>query len=122
MPPSAVENGSARRSRSGRDIPIAAALSIQDAAEPRVPFGLTIPGIPADASTAAAEDAFDSERTGLDHVSFAVTNREVCDAAALEASVITHGQVRPRWFRDRDPVLQRPGFGWAQDAAGSPAG
>ena len=44
---------------------------------------------------ASAGDAFDSERTGLDHLSFAVANRDVLDAAAsaLEGRGITHGQV-----------------------------
>jgi glyoxylase I family protein len=44
---------------------------------------------------ASAGDAFDSERTGLDHLSFAVANRDVLDAAAsaLEERGITHGEV-----------------------------
>lgn len=44
---------------------------------------------------ASAGDAFDSERTGLDHLSFAVANRGVLDAAesALEERGITHGEV-----------------------------
>ena len=43
----------------------------------------------------ASGDAFDSERPGLDHVSFAVASRDVLDAAAsaLEGQSITHGQV-----------------------------
>lgn len=44
---------------------------------------------------ANAEDVFDSERTGLDHVSFAVANRGVLVEAALtlEERGITHGEV-----------------------------
>lgn len=44
---------------------------------------------------ASAGDAFDSERTGLDHLSFAVADRAALDAAAaaLEAKGITHGEV-----------------------------
>ncbi|MGH3444900.1 MAG: VOC family protein [Nocardioidaceae bacterium] len=45
---------------------------------------------------AAADDAFDSGRTGLDHLSFAVADRGVLDAAAsaLEGRGVTHGEVR----------------------------
>ena len=44
---------------------------------------------------ASADDGFDSERTGLDHLSFAVANRGVLDAAllALAERGVTHGQV-----------------------------
>jgi glyoxylase I family protein len=44
---------------------------------------------------ASAGDAFDSERTGLDHISFAVANRDVLLAAAsaLEERGIMHGEV-----------------------------
>jgi glyoxylase I family protein len=44
---------------------------------------------------ASAGDAFDSERTGLDHISFAVANRDVLVAAAsaLEERGIMHGEV-----------------------------
>jgi glyoxylase I family protein len=44
---------------------------------------------------AAAGDTFDSERTGLDHLSFTVANRDalVAAAAALEEQGITHGEV-----------------------------
>jgi glyoxylase I family protein len=44
---------------------------------------------------ASAGDVFDSERTGLDHVSFTVANRDalVAAAAALEEKGITHGEV-----------------------------
>ena len=44
---------------------------------------------------AAAGDAFDSERTGLDHLSFTVANRDalVAAAAALGERGITHGEV-----------------------------
>ena len=45
---------------------------------------------------AAAGDRFDSERTGLDHVSFTVADRAALDAAAtaLEEQGITHGEVK----------------------------
>jgi glyoxylase I family protein len=44
---------------------------------------------------ASAGDAFDSERTGLDHLSFGVANRDalIAAAAALEERGITHGEV-----------------------------
>ena len=44
---------------------------------------------------ASAGDVFDSERPGLDHLSFAVANRDVLVAAssALEERAITHGEV-----------------------------
>ena len=44
---------------------------------------------------ASADDAFDSERIGLDHLSFAVANRGalVTAASALEERGITHGEV-----------------------------
>ena len=44
---------------------------------------------------ASAHDAFDSTRTGLDHVSFAVANRAALNSAvvALEDRGITHGEV-----------------------------
>jgi glyoxylase I family protein len=44
---------------------------------------------------AAAEDRFDSERTGLDHVSFLVSHRDdlVAAEAALEQLGVPHGQV-----------------------------
>ena len=44
---------------------------------------------------ASADDAFDSERTGLDHLSFAVANRDALNtaASALEERGITHGEV-----------------------------
>lgn len=44
---------------------------------------------------ASAGDAFDSERPGLDHLSFAVANRDalVAAASALEQRGITHGEV-----------------------------
>jgi catechol 2,3-dioxygenase-like lactoylglutathione lyase family enzyme len=45
---------------------------------------------------AAAGDAFDSERTGLDHLSFSVSSREALDAAAaaLQERGILHGQAK----------------------------
>lgn len=45
---------------------------------------------------ASAGDAFDSERTGLDHLSFAVADRAALEAAAaaLEEKGIPHGEVR----------------------------
>jgi catechol 2,3-dioxygenase-like lactoylglutathione lyase family enzyme len=45
---------------------------------------------------AAAGDGFDSERTGLDHLSFSVASREVLEAAAaaLQERGITHGQIK----------------------------
>jgi glyoxylase I family protein len=45
---------------------------------------------------ASAGDAFDSERTGLDHLSFGVADRGALDAAAsaLEERGITHGEVK----------------------------
>jgi len=45
---------------------------------------------------AAADDTFDSERTGLDHISFSVSSRDALLAAgsALEERGITHGEVR----------------------------
>jgi glyoxylase I family protein len=44
---------------------------------------------------ASAGDVFDSERTGLDHLSFTVTNRDalVAAATALEEKGVTHGEV-----------------------------
>jgi glyoxylase I family protein len=44
---------------------------------------------------AADGDTFDSERTGLDHLSFGVTNRDslVAAAATLEEQGITHGEI-----------------------------
>ena len=44
---------------------------------------------------ASAEDTFDSERPGLDHLSFAVANRGALEAAAtaLEDRGIRHGEV-----------------------------
>ena len=44
---------------------------------------------------AADGDAFDSERTGLDHLSFTVANRDalVAAATALGEKGITHGEV-----------------------------
>jgi glyoxylase I family protein len=44
---------------------------------------------------AEADDAFDSERTGLDHISFAVADRVALDAArtAFDDRGITHGDV-----------------------------
>ena len=44
---------------------------------------------------APAGQSFDSEHTGLDHLSFAVADRAALDAAhdALEAAGITHGSV-----------------------------
>lgn len=44
---------------------------------------------------ASAGDTFDSERTGLDHLSFAVADRGALDAAAtaMEEQGITHGEV-----------------------------
>jgi catechol 2,3-dioxygenase-like lactoylglutathione lyase family enzyme len=44
---------------------------------------------------AATGDTFDSERTGLDHLSFAVANRGVLEGAAtaLEDKGITHGEI-----------------------------
>lgn len=44
---------------------------------------------------ASADDTFDSERTGLDHLSFTVANRDalVAAAASLEDKGITHGEV-----------------------------
>jgi glyoxylase I family protein len=44
---------------------------------------------------ASAGDAFDSERTGLDHLSFAVANRDALVAAvtALEGKGIIHGEI-----------------------------
>ena len=44
---------------------------------------------------ASADDAFDSERPGLDHLSFAVANRGALQsaAAALEERGVTHGEV-----------------------------
>ena len=44
---------------------------------------------------ASARDAFDSTRTGLDHLSFAVANRDALHAAAvaLEDRGVTHGEV-----------------------------
>jgi glyoxylase I family protein len=44
---------------------------------------------------AAAGDEFDSERTGLDHVSFAVADRAAMESAltTLEERGITHGQI-----------------------------
>lgn len=45
---------------------------------------------------ASAGDSFDSERTGLDHLSFAVASRADLDAAAaaLQDKGVTHGEVR----------------------------
>lgn len=45
---------------------------------------------------AAAGDEFDSERTGLDHLSFSVASREVLEAAAtgLEERGIPHGEIK----------------------------
>ncbi len=45
---------------------------------------------------AAADDRFESERTGLDHLSFTVADRAALDAAAaaLEELGITHGEVK----------------------------
>jgi glyoxylase I family protein len=45
---------------------------------------------------ASPDDAFDSERTGLDHLSFAVATRAELDAAAtaLEGRGIPHGEPR----------------------------
>jgi catechol 2,3-dioxygenase-like lactoylglutathione lyase family enzyme len=45
---------------------------------------------------ASAGDTFDSERTGLDHLSFGVADRAALDAAAaaLAERGITHGEVR----------------------------
>jgi glyoxylase I family protein len=44
---------------------------------------------------ASAGDAFDSERTGLDHLSFAVANKDalVAAVAVLEERGIEHGEV-----------------------------
>lgn len=45
---------------------------------------------------AAPGDGFDPERTGLDHLSFAVASREVLEAAAaaLQERGITHGEIK----------------------------
>jgi catechol 2,3-dioxygenase-like lactoylglutathione lyase family enzyme len=53
---------------------------------------------------AAAGDGFDSERTGLDHLSFSVASRQVLEAAAaaLQERGITHGEIK-----------ELPGFGIA---------
>jgi glyoxylase I family protein len=45
---------------------------------------------------AGADDAFDSERTGLDHLSFGVADRAALDAAhtVLDDRGVEHGEVR----------------------------